>query len=75
MTDEKLVPFDLQSATKLALTYPLVWGYQQAFAPHLNGLVRLSAVVLVTILTWIVLNRTLFPATFALYDHTDRSET
>lgn len=59
---ERLTPFNLQAVIKLALTYPLAWGYHQASAPYLDGLLRLSVVIILAILTWIFLSRLLFPA-------------
>ena len=60
--NDGVTPFDTQSVIKLVLTYPIVWGYQQAAAPYLDGLVRLGVVLLLAVLTWVLLNRTLFPA-------------
>lgn len=56
------LPINLEAVIKVALTYPIVWGYQQATAPYLEGFIQLSVVIPASIVTWIVLNRTLFPA-------------
>lgn len=66
--NEGLTPFNARAVIKLALTYPLVWGYQQAAAPYLDGLVRLAVVVTLAVLTWIVISRLLFPVVTATRD-------
>jgi len=59
---EGLTPFNAQAVIKLALTYPLAWGYQQASAPYLGGLAQLAVVVALAVLRWVLLSRLLFPA-------------
>lgn len=65
---EGLTPFNARAVIKLALTYPLVWGYQQAAAPYLDGLTRLAVVITLAILTWVLLGKLLFPAVRATRD-------
>lgn len=66
--NDGLTPFNARAVIKLALTYPLVWGYQQAFAPYLDGVTRLAVVVALAVLTWVLLSRLLFPAVRATRD-------
>ena len=65
MMGRRELPIDLQSVIKVAITYPIVWGYHQATVTHLEGFAQVAVVIVASVVTWIVLNRTLFPAMLA----------
>jgi len=56
-----MVGVALKPLVRLALTFAIVWFYNGLTAAYLSGYVRLFAVIALSVPTWLVVGRLLFP--------------